>query len=156
MPLDITDTDREALSRPFLKALSMVIRAEDRSGVLDDEPAELLLAPFIVTKAQKREIPMFGDPDPDILMRVDQIYQAICWLIETESGANCAPIMKIHHEGWGRIVIVSGRLVAVNNHVRELHRFGYESLAELEMKALALVAEGVAAIRKFPEVAAAT
>ena len=154
--LELSETDREALKRPFCKALLTLIRAQDRSGAMEADTDEELLAPFIVTKVQKRDIPMFGDPDPDILMRVDQIYQAICWLIETESGANCAPIMKIHHEGWGRIVIVSGRLVAVNNHVRELHRFGYESLAELEKKALALVAEGVAAIRKFPEVVAAT
>lgn len=155
MPLDLTETDRAALDRPFLKALLMVIRAEDRSGAMDNDPDDLLLAPFVVTKAEKRDIPMFGDPDPDILMRVEQIYQAVCWLIERETAAHCAPIMKIHHEGWGRIVIVAGRLVAVNNHVRELHRFGYENLAELEKKALTVVEEGVAAIRKFPDVAAA-
>lgn len=155
MPLTMTDADREALARPFLKALLMVIRAEDRSGAMDNDPDDLLLAPFVVTKAEKREIPLFGDPDPDILMRVEQIYQAICWLIERETATQCAPILKIHHEGWGRIVIIAGRLVAVNNHVRELHRFGYESLVELERKALKLVEEGVAAVRRFPDVAAA-
>lgn len=155
MTLTLTDEDREAIKRPFIQALLMVIRAEDRSGAMDADPDDYLLGPFIVTKEQKREIPMFGDPDPDILMRVDQIYQAVCWLIEKETGAHAAPIMKIHHEGWGRIVIVAGRLVAVNNHVRELHRFGYNSLAEMEKKALKLVEEGIAAIKQFPDVAAA-
>lgn len=153
--MELTEADREAMARPFLKALLMVIRAEDRSGAMDADTDEELLAPFVVTKVQKRDIPMFGDPDPDILMRVEQIYQAICILIEQQTGAHCAPILKLHHEGWGRIIVVAGRLVAVNNHVRELHRFGYESLAELEKKALKLVEEGVAAIHKFPDVAAA-
>ncbi|CAA7615286.1 NifX-associated nitrogen fixation protein [Magnetospirillum sp. UT-4] len=155
MPLDMTDSDREALAGPFFQSLLMLMRAEDRSGAMDNDSDEELLAPFIVTKAQKREMPMFGDPDPDILMRLEQIYMAVCWMIEKETGANAAPIMKVHHEGWGRIVIIAGRLVAVNTHVRELHRFGYETFAEMEKKALKLVEEGIAAIRKFPDVAAA-
>lgn len=152
---DLADADREALSRPFAKALLTLIRAADRSGSMEADKDEELLEPFIVTKLQKRDIPMFGDPDPDILMRVEQIYMAICWLIETETGIAAAPILNIHHEGWGRIVIITGRLVAVNSYVRELHRFGYESLVSMETKALKLVEEGIAAIRQFPDVAAA-
>lgn len=153
--LTLTDADREALKRPFFKALLSVIRAADRSGAMEEDSDEELLSPFIVTKIQKRDIPMFGDPDPDILMRVEQIYLAVCWLIEQETKAQAAPIMNIHHEGWGRIVIVVGRLIAVNAHVRELHRFGYETLEQMEKKALALVEEGIKAIKQFPDVAAA-
>lgn len=152
---DLAPTEQEVIKRPFLQALLTLIRAQDRSGAMDADRDEELLAPFVVTKAQKRDIPMFGDPDPDILMRVEQIYMAVCWLIERETGIAAAPILNIHHEGWGRIVIVTGRLVAVNSHVRELHRFGYETLELMEAKALKLVEEGIAAIRKFPDVAAA-
>ncbi len=157
MPATLTldEADRAALSRPFAKALLTLIRAQDRSGAMEADTDEELLAPFIVTKAQKREIPMFGDPDPDILMRVEQIYMAVCWLIERETGIAAAPIMNIHHEGWGRIVIITGRLVAVNAYVRELHRFGYHSLVQMETKALKLVEEGIEAVRRFPEIAAA-
>jgi len=153
--LELSEADREALKRPFCKALLTLIRAQDRSGAMEADSDEELLAPFIVTKIQKREIPMFGDPDPDILMRVEQIYMAVCWLIEQQTGIAAAPILNIHHEGWGRIVILTGRLVAVNSHVRELHRFGYENLILMETKALKLVEEGIAAIRQFPDVAAA-
>lgn len=152
--LQLDEADREAITRPFCKALLTLIRAHDRSGAMEADSDEELLEPFIVTKIQKRDIPMFGDPDPDILMRVEQIYLAICWLIEKETGIAAAPIMNIHHEGWGRIVVLTGRLVAVNSHVRELHRFGYENLVQMETKALKLVEEGIKAIRDFPEVAA--
>lgn len=151
--LELAEADREALSRPFAQALLALIRAQDRSGAMEADKDEELLQPFIVTKVQKRDIPMFGDPDPDILMRVEQIYMAVCWLIEKETGVAAAPIMNIHHEGWGRIVIITGRLVAVNAHVRELHRFGYENLITMEAKALKLVEEGIKAIRQFPDVA---
>lgn len=153
--LVLDEADRAALSRPFVKALLTLIRAQDRSGAMEADADEELLAPFIVTKVQKRDIPMFGDPDPDILMRVEQIYMAVCWLIEQETGMAAAPILNIHHEGWGRIVIITGRLVAVNSHVRELHRFGYENLITMEAKTLKLVEEGIKAVRQFPEIAAA-
>ena len=153
--LVLDDAERACLSRPFVKALLTLIRAHDRSGAMETDSDEELLAPFIVTKEQKREIPMFGDPDPDILMRVEQIYMAVCWLIEQETGMAAAPILNIHHEGWGRIVIITGRLVAVNSHVRELHRLGYENLITMEAKALKLVEEGIKAVRQFPEIAAA-
>lgn len=153
--LTLDEADREALKRPFAQALLTLIRAQDRSGAMEADADEELLAPFIVTKVQKRDIPMFGDPDPDILMRVEQLYMAVCWLIERETGVAAAPILNIHHEGWGRIVIITGRLVAVNAYVRELHRFGYENLVTMEAKALKLVEEGIKAIRQYPDIAAA-
>jgi probable nitrogen fixation protein len=152
---DLAPSEQDVLKRPFCQALLTLIRAQDRSGAMEADSDEELLAPFIVTKVQKRDIPMFGDPDPDILMRVEQIYMAVCWLIERETGVAAAPILNIHHEGWGRIVVITGRLVAVNSHVRELHRFGYETLALMEAKALKLVEEGIKTIRQYPEIAAA-
>ena len=152
---DLTSEDREALARPFVKGLLTLLRAQDRSGAWDAEPDEAIIAPYIVTKAQKRELPMIGDPDPDILWRVEIYYTAIAWEIERRTGCATAPMMNIHHEGWGRAVVIAGRLIAVNSHVRELHRFGFESVVELERKAMKLVEEGVATIEQFPVVAAA-
>jgi probable nitrogen fixation protein len=151
---ELTDADREALARPLLKNLLRIMRSHDRSGAWDETPDAELVAPFIVTKAQKREIPMMGDPDPDILWRVEMLYQAAAWLIEERTGSACAPILNIHHEGWGRIVLIAGRLVAVDSRVRDLHRFGYETVAQLEEKTLKVVEEGVSTITKFPEIAA--
>lgn len=140
---------------PFIKGLLTLLRAQDRSGAWDNMPDEELLAPFIVTKVQKRELPMMGDPDPDILWRVELYYQAIAFEIERSTGTACSPMLNIHHEGWGRVVLIAGRLVAVNAHVRELHRFGFESVADMEAKALKLVASGIAAVTQYPEIAAA-
>ena len=140
---------------PFIITLVRLIRAHDGSGAWETMPDEEILAPFIVTKEQRREIPLIGDPDPDILWRVELYYSAIAWEIERRAGHAVAPLLKIHHEGWGRVVLIAGRLVAVSAHVRELHRFGFEDVASLVAKAEKLIAEGVAAIEQFPTVAAA-
>ncbi len=147
--------DASALTHPIAQALLRRIRSEDRSGAWDAEPDAALLAPFIVTKAQKRELPMMGDPDPDILWRVEMFYAAVAWELERRSGHAVAPILNIHHEGWGRVLLVAGRLVALNAHVRELHRFGFEDLPTLIAKAEKLVEEGAETIARFPEIAAA-
>lgn len=144
----------DELTHPLVKALLRLLRSQDHSGTWDGEPDEVLLAPFIVTKAQKRDLPLMGDPDPDILWRVELFYAAVAWEIERRAGHAVAPLLKIHHEGWGRIVLIAGRLVAVSAHVRELHRFGFEDLKTLVAKAEKLIDEGVAAIEQFPTVAA--
>ena len=145
--------DTENIKHPIILGLLRLIRAEDRSGAYDAEPDAELIAPFVVTKVQKRDLPMFDDPDPDILMRVGQFYAAVAWEVERRTGKPVAPMMDIHHEGWGRVLLICGRLVAVNSHVRELHRFGFENLAALIEKAEKLAEEGVANIARFPEVA---
>lgn len=140
---------------PFVKILVALIRAQDSSGAWDGEPDETLLAPFIVTKEQRRDMPLIGDPDPDILWRVELFYGAIGMTIERQTGVNAAPIMKIHHEGWGRILLTAGRLVVVNAYLRDLHRFGFDSVEAMVTKANRIIAEGITTIGKFPDVAAA-
>ena len=140
---------------PFVKSLLMLIRAQDRSGAWDSEADETLLAPFIVTKEQRREIPMIGDPDPDILWRVELFYGAIGLAIEQKTGCNAAPIMKIHHEGWGRMLLTVGKLVVINAYLRDLHRFGFDSLEAMVAKANSIIEDGITTIGKFPEAAAA-
>ena len=36
-------------------------------------------------------------------------------------------MMKMSHEGFGRMILTAGRLIVVNKHLRDVHRFGFES-----------------------------
>jgi len=143
------------MTAPIATALLRLLRAQDRSGAWDAEADEVLLAPFIVPKAKKRELPLIGDPDPDILWRVGLYYGAVAWEIERRCGRAVQPMMDINHEGWGRVMLIAGRLVAVRSHLRELHRFGFESVDDLVAKGETLVAEGIAIIDAHPAVAEA-
>jgi probable nitrogen fixation protein len=113
----------------------------------------MLLEPFILSAEQRREIPLMGDPDPETLWRLELFYNAVGLAVERETGVMVSPMMKMHHEGFGRLVLTAGRLIVVNKHLRDVHRFGFPSLAKLADAGARLVADAVAMIREFPPVA---
>jgi probable nitrogen fixation protein len=59
----------------------------------------------------------------------------------------------MHHEGFGRQVLIAGRLIVFNKQVRDAHRFGFNSLEKLSAAGTKAVTEAVEMIRKFPDVA---
>ncbi len=60
-------------------------------------------------------------------------------------------MMKMSHEGFGRMVLTAGRLVVVNKHLRDIHRFGFGSYEKLAAEGDKLVASAVEMIEKFPK-----
>ena len=51
--------------------------------------------------------------------------------IERATGVMVTPMMKMHHEGFGRMILAAGRLIVVNKQLRDVHRFGFDSLDKL-------------------------
>jgi probable nitrogen fixation protein len=84
---------------------------------------------------------------------VEQYYAAIGLCIEKETGMVASPMMSMHHEGFGRVVLIAGRLVALSKLHRDLHRFGFDSLSVLAAEGAKLVTAAVEMIRKYSEVA---
>jgi probable nitrogen fixation protein len=150
-----TPTDDAALVRehPFLRELVKQWRAQDAHGAWEGKSDLDLLAPYVLSAEERRALPMMGDPDPDTLWRLDLFHNAVGLSIERATGVMVSPITKMHHEGFGRVVLTAGRLVAVNRHLRDVHRFGYASFAKLAEAGDKLVAEGVQMIERFPEAA---
>jgi probable nitrogen fixation protein len=137
----------------FLGELVKQWRAQDAHGAWDRKSDADLLAPYIVTREMRREIPIIGDPDPETLWRIELFYNAVGLAIERVTGCMVTPMMKMHHEGFGRMILAAGRLIVVNKQLRDTHRFGFDSLAKLSGEGEKLVAAGVGMIEKFPEVA---
>jgi len=137
----------------FLTELIKLWRAQDSYGAWDGKSGLDLLAPYIVDKEKRKEIPIIGDPDPELLWHLEIFYNAIGLAIERESGVMVTPMMKMHHEGFGRMVLIAGRLIVVNKQLRDVHRFGFLSLDKLAEEGEKWVAAGVDMIRQFPAVA---
>jgi len=137
----------------FLNELIKQWRAQDAHGAWDKKSDLDLIAPYIITKEQRKEVPIIGDPDPETLWRLELFYNAVGLAIERATGIMVSPIMKMHHEGFGRMVLTAGRLVVVNKHLRDVHRFGFETVGKLAAEGDKLVRAGVDMIEKFPEVA---
>ncbi|MEO5374100.1 MAG: NifX-associated nitrogen fixation protein [Alphaproteobacteria bacterium] len=151
----MTDPEAEALASPFIRAVILQIRAQDTHGAWEGRNDMDLLTDFIVTREQRRQIPIIGDPDPDILWRLETFYRAVGLSIEKEAGVIASPMMAMSHEGFGRMILTAGRLVVISRHLRDVHRFGFETVAAMAEQGVKLVSEGVAMIRRFPEVVTA-
>jgi probable nitrogen fixation protein len=145
-------TVTEPMASVFVKELVKQFRAQDTHGAWDKKSDRMLLDPLIVDKDKRKTIPIIGDPDPDVLWRVDLFYNAVGLAIERRTGVMVSPMMKMHHEGFGRMVLTAGRLIVVNKQLRDVHRFGFVSLEKLAEEGEKLVDAGVEMIEKFPEV----
>lgn len=145
--------DDAAMETPFLKALVRLIRAQDSYGAWEGRPDTALVAPFILTKEERRALPMMADPDPDVIARVEMFYNAVSLAIEGRTGMIASPMMKIHHEGFGRVILTMGKLVVLSRHMRDIHRFGFETISKLAAEGEKFVNQAVETIEKYPEVA---
>jgi probable nitrogen fixation protein len=141
------------LSTDFIKEMVKQMRAIDSYGTYDGWPSDRILAPYIVTKEQRRAIPVIGDPDDIMLSRIRAFYNAISSLIEKECGLMAVPIMNISHEGFGRAVITVGKLVVMDRTLRDVHRYGFESLSKMKDEGDKLLSVALEIIGKYPEVA---
>ena len=130
-----------------------VARAGHARHLGEEERSRVSSSPTSSTKEQRREIPIMGDPDPETLWRLELFYNAVGLCDRARHRRHGSPMMKMHHEGFGRLVLTAGRLVVVNKHLRDVHRFGFESLEKLAAEGEKLVDAGVEMIEKFPEVA---
>ncbi|CAM3669433.1 NifX-associated nitrogen fixation protein [Roseateles saccharophilus] len=137
----------------FIRELVKQLRAQDTHGTWEGKSDAQLLAPFVLTAEQRKALPMMGDPDPDTLWRLELFHNAIGLCIERATGCMVSPMTKMSHEGFGRTVLTTGRLIVVNRYLRDVHRFGYASLTKLAEAGNKLVAEGVQMVQNHREVA---
>lgn len=143
--------EQAALARPFVKCLLRLIRAQDFDGSWQGRADAELLADFIITKEQRRAIPIIGDPDPDVLWRLDTFYTAVRLAIEERSGLMTSPITETKPMG------ASGAWFSRSggwSFCRDVHRFGFETFRKLAEAGTKLVDDATAAIA-YPAVARA-
>lgn len=124
----ILDTD-------FIREMTRQMRALDTYGVYNGQAPAKILDPFVLTRARRQEIPLVGDPDEETIARVKAFYNAIAVLIEKECRLLAVPLVHLTHEGFGRALITVGKLVVMDRTVRDVHRFGFESLSKMKDEA---------------------
>lgn len=138
---------------PFLSELVKQLRSQDSYGHWDGKSDVEVVGPYVLDKEARKAIPIIDDPDPEVLWRLELYYNAIGLAIERQSKVMCAPMIKMSHEGFGRVVLIAGRLVVFNKYHRDVHRFGFDSLEALAEQGDKIVNEAVAMIARFGEVA---
>jgi probable nitrogen fixation protein len=151
--MNTTESIKTGNAELFLGELVKQYRAIDTYGAWDGKNTEALLADFIIDREKRREMPIMGDPDPETLSRLEMFYNAVGLAVERQTGIMVAPMMKMSHEGFGRMILTAGRLVVINKYLRDVHRFGFNDLGKLAEEGGKLIDAAVEMIEKFPEVA---
>lgn len=147
------EAEDPVLETVFAQEMVRQMRAIDTYGTYDNWPVEKILAPFVLTKEQKREIPVVGDPDEIVMSRVKAFYNAISAMIEKECGLMAVPMINLTHEGFGRALITVGKLVVMDKTLRDVHRFSFPTLSKMKDEADKLLSVSLELIGKHSEVA---
>ena len=151
----LTSDDEQALTTPFVQALARLVRSQDTFGAYAKRSDARILADYIVTKEQRRAAAAQCRADPDLVWRIEQFYGAIELMVEQETGLVASPMLKIYDEGFGRVILITGKLVVLTKHLRDAQRFGFETYAALAAEGTKQIATAVATIQQFPEAARA-
>ncbi|MDD2768333.1 MAG: NifX-associated nitrogen fixation protein [Methylococcus sp.] len=149
----LAEAPASPMDSAFIKELVKQWRAQDSYGTWEGKSDEMLLDPYILDKAKRAEIPIIGDPDPETLWRLELFYAAVGLSIERATKVMVTPMMKMSHEGFGRMVLIAGRLIVVNKQLRDVHRFGFPTMEKLAEEGEKLVSAGVEMITRYPDVA---
>lgn len=149
----VIDENDLALMHPFVKQMVVQLRAVDSYGTYDTWSDAKVLDPLVLTKARRREIPVVGDPDEIIVSRVKSYYNGIAQVIEKECGLMAVPVINLTHEGFGRAMITVGKLVVLDKTLRDVHRFGFDSLQKMISDAEKLIGKAVSLVNDYREVA---
>ena len=151
-PAVVQDSDK-ALQEPVIRQMVVQLRAMDSYGTYDTWSDARVLDPLVLTKERRRAIPVVGDPDETTISRVKAYYNAIAQMVEAQTGLLAVPVINITHEGFGRALILVGKLVALDKTLRDVHRFGFDSLESLAGEAQKVVDKATALIAEHRVVA---
>ena len=149
----VVEETSSLLETDFIREMVRQMRAVDTYGACNGWPVEKILAPFVLTREKKAEIPLVGDPDEKTVSHVKCLYNAISVLIEKECKLMAVPLVHLTHEGFGRAMITVGKLVVIDKTLRDVHRFGFASLSKMKDEADKLLSVALERIGSYPEVA---
>ena len=137
------------LKTDIVQDLIKQLNAIDTYDSYDGWSNARIIDPIVLTKERKREIPVIGDPDELTIARLKAYYNSLATLIEKKTGLMAAPIVNLSHEGFGRALIMVGKLIVVDKILRDTHRFGFASLEDLCEKSDKTLARALELIEKY-------
>ena len=145
----VVSEDDPYLNSEIVLDLIKQLRAIDTYDTYDGWANHRIVDPIVLTKERKREIPIIGDPDGLTIARLKAYYNSLASLIEKRTGLMAAPIVHLTHEGFGRALIMVGKLIVVDKVLRDTHRFGFASLEELCEKSDKTIEKAQQLIEKY-------
>jgi len=116
----------------FTQELIRQLRAADQFGnwsKMSDE--ELLIKKYVKTKEDLKQIPIIADIDEMLIGEIKMIFKAVALQFERKTGVMCNVVMEMSHEGFGRCIVIAGRIVLVDKYFKDAHRFSFRTIEKL-------------------------
>lgn len=138
-----------SLKSDIVQDMIKQLRAIDSFGTYDGWSDAKIIDPLVLTKERKQAIPVIGDPEEITIARVKAYYNSLSSLIEKKSSLMAVPMINITHEGFGRALIMVGKLVVADKVLRDIHRWGFPSLEKMVEQTDATIAKALSLIEKY-------
>ena len=145
----VVQEDDVNLSSEIVKDYIKQLRAIDTYDTYEGWSEAKIIDPVVLTKERKQKIPVIGDPEEITIARLKAYYNSLATLIEKKSGLMAAPMINVTHEGFGRALIMVGKLIVVDKILRDTHRFGFSSLEDLCEKSDKAIEKALGLIEKY-------
>lgn len=149
----VVEENDSFLDHPFVGEILKQLRAIDTYDTYEGWSKAKIVDPLVLTKERKREIPVVGDPDEIVMARVKAFYNAIASSIEAQTGLMAVPMINLTHEGFGRALVMVGKLIVVDKTLRDVHRFGFASLEKMCEQSDKMISRAKELIEKYNDVA---
>lgn len=119
----------------FIETLVGQIRALDQFGTWSNKSdIDLLKEKYIKSKEELRKIPIIADIDEMQIQDIRLIFQAIALAFEKINGVMASVVMEMNHEGFGRVVIFTNKIVLCEKYFKDAHRFSFREYCKLEQE----------------------
>jgi probable nitrogen fixation protein len=120
------------MSNLFIETLVGQVRALDQFGTWANKSNEdILKEKYVRTKEDLKNIPVIADIDEMQIQDIRLIFQAIALAFEKKTGVMCSVVMEMSHEGFGRAVVIAGKIVITNKFFKDAHRYSFRTYDDL-------------------------
>lgn len=109
---------------------------------------------ILFTKEEKLALGQDCTPSPKLHRQVEIVFQALALTLEAMTGCLMQSMVDMNHEGFGRAIVSSGRLILASTTLRAGLRFPFTSQAKLERFALDSLKEALLWHSRHHDVAA--
>ena len=117
----------------FIQTLVGQVRALDQFGTwVNKSDEDLLQEKYIRTKEDLKNIPIIADIDEMQIKDIRLIFQAVALAFEKITGVMCSVVMEMSHEGFGRVVVFTGKIVLYEKFFKDAHRYSFRTYEDLE------------------------
>ncbi|WP_150269553.1 DUF269 domain-containing protein [Paenibacillus tepidiphilus] len=145
----------EELAQAFVRRLCLLLDAEDHFGRYAAlTPQEKLAKQFLASEGDRSQSDFNCSVSPKVQHQVPLVFQAAAGVIEEISGTMMESTAEINHEGFGRGLLYTGRVILVLKSLRAGFPFPFTSEDRLLRYGVECVEEGLAFLGNYQEVTA--